>query len=156
MHSPHDGEFINVTYASRRAGTPLLPAHPWLALSSVLFLVGCPVATGLLGAFGDTSECCNRASITRARIRSGLNGALDIYRARVGAYPARLSDLLAAPGGPHQRPRWRGPYAKSAEALNDDWGNPLIYAYPGIRNPAGYDLSSPGPDGRPGTPDDIP
>ena len=37
----------------------------------------------------------------------------------------------------------------------DPWGDQYIYEYPGKHNPKRYDLSSAGPDGKPGTDDDI-
>jgi len=35
------------------------------------------------------------------------------------------------------------------------WGNEYIYVCPGIHNTDGFDLSSAGRDGQPGTADDI-
>ena len=37
----------------------------------------------------------------------------------------------------------------------DPWGKDYIYVYPGQKNPNSYDLYSAGPDGQPGTEDDI-
>jgi general secretion pathway protein G len=37
----------------------------------------------------------------------------------------------------------------------DPWGNEYIYTFPGQRNPGRFDLYSAGPDGIPGTEDDI-
>ncbi|HPU57440.1 MAG TPA: type II secretion system protein GspG, partial [Verrucomicrobiota bacterium] len=48
-----------------------------------------------------------------------------------------------------------GPYLDNDTVPKDPWGNDYIYVYPGRRNANSYDLSSPGPDGRPGTDDDI-
>ncbi len=46
-------------------------------------------------------------------------------------------------------------YFKKNAIPKDPWENDYIYVYPGQANPGSYDLSSPGPDGQPGTEDDI-
>ncbi len=40
-------------------------------------------------------------------------------------------------------------------SLKDPWGNEYVYLYPGTKNADGYDVKSKGPDGQPGTQDDI-
>ncbi|WP_177994683.1 type II secretion system protein GspG [Victivallis lenta] len=40
----------------------------------------------------------------------------------------------------------------SNDKLEDSWGNPIFYAYPGKFNKTGYDLYSAGPDGNIGKP----
>jgi len=40
-------------------------------------------------------------------------------------------------------------------SLKDPWGHEYVYLYPGQAHPDGYDVKSNGPDGQPGTPDDI-
>jgi len=40
-------------------------------------------------------------------------------------------------------------------SLTDPWGNEYVYLYPGQKNADGYDVKSKGPDGQPGTQDDI-
>ena len=51
--------------------------------------------------------------------------------------------------------RWRGPYMDD-KLLKDQWGNELIYRYPGeIRGESFYDIISPGPDKEEDTEDDI-
>ena len=37
----------------------------------------------------------------------------------------------------------------------DPWGHPYLYVSPGLHNTNSFDLSSAGPDGIPGTADDI-
>jgi len=46
--------------------------------------------------------------------------------------------------------------ANNAEGtLKDPWGHEYVYLYPGQAHPDAYDVKSNGPDGQPGTPDDI-
>lgn len=40
-------------------------------------------------------------------------------------------------------------------SMTDPWGNEYVYLYPGQKNADGYDVKSKGPDGQPGTQDDI-
>jgi general secretion pathway protein G len=40
-------------------------------------------------------------------------------------------------------------------SLTDPWGKEYVYLYPGQKNSDGYDVKSNGPDGEPGTQDDI-
>jgi len=46
--------------------------------------------------------------------------------------------------------------ANNAEGtIKDPWGHEYVYLYPGQAHPDAYDVKSNGPDGQPGTPDDI-
>ena len=56
------------------------------------------------------------------------------YFAMVGEYPKTLNDLHTPPNGVP-------PFVKRASDLNDPWGNPYVYQYPGTRNPGNFDLS---------------
>jgi general secretion pathway protein G len=129
-------------------------------LLEVLMVV---VIIGLLAAFvvpnffgaGDRA----REDLTKALIKSGINGALDLYRAHMGTYPPSeeggLELLHTAPEDEEKAEDWAGPYIKKAEDLRDAWGNELIYEFPGEYNENGYDLASPGPNGTAGDEDDI-
>jgi general secretion pathway protein G len=44
---------------------------------------------------------------------------------------------------------------RSDGALKDPWDHEYVYLYPGQLHADGYDVKSNGPDGQPGTPDDI-
>lgn len=92
-----------------------------------------------------------RAAAARADVMANLASALDLYEIDNGAYPQRLEDLVSDPGNAR---RWRGPYIKKASRLRDPWGNAYVYVYPSLKG-LDYDLSSPGPDGQPGTADDV-
>ena len=60
---------------------------------------------------------------------------VELYKAEVGRYPARLNELM---------PR----HAKEAE-LKDMWGNPYVYTVPGSQGRP-FDLTTLGADGKPG------
>ena len=94
--------------------------------------------------------------VTRQRVESGLNGAVECYREDMGCYPtADDGGLMALVEAPETiSGRWHGPYAK-VKQLQDAWRQPLVYKYPGEHNPDGYDLASVGSDGKPDTADDI-
>ena len=63
------------------------------------------------------------------------------YFAMVGEYPKTLNDLRTPPNGVP-------PFVKRASDLNDPWGNPYVYQYPGTRNPGSFDLSTTTPSGQ--------
>ncbi len=60
-----------------------------------------------------------------------LSGVLDLYRLEVGRYPGEDEGLNALVERPAGAERWNGPYLKKANALNDPWGRPYIYRFPG-------------------------
>lgn len=96
-----------------------------------------------------------QARVTAAQSQiSAFGTALDVFETDNGYYPRGtegLNELLVAP---RDAQNWKGPYLKTEIPL-DPWGNAYVYEYPGKNNANGYDLSSPGPDGRAGTEDDI-
>ncbi len=96
----------------------------------------------------------NLAKVKAARANIGeFAGALDMFKKENGYYPAGrngLNDLVIKPA--NATTNWR-PYR--AQIPLDPWGHPYLYVSPGKHNTNSYDLSSAGPDGIPGTPDDI-
>jgi general secretion pathway protein G len=44
---------------------------------------------------------------------------------------------------------------RSDGTLKDPWDHDYVYLYPGQLHTDGYDVKSNGPDGQPGTPDDV-
>ena len=79
--------------------------------------------------------------------------ALDMFKMDNGSYPSGtncLSDLVVKPT--NASTSWR-PYMMTIPL--DPWGHPYLYVSPGHHNTNSYDLSSAGPDGIPGTADDI-
>ena len=95
-----------------------------------------------------------QAKVTAAASQiSSIEMALDAFEVDNGYYPktGALNDLVDAPAN---ATGWKGPYLKKG-VPPDPWGNAYIYEYPGKHTANGYDISSPGPDGRSGTDDDL-
>ena len=119
----------------------------------VLVILG-TLAAIVLPKFSGTTE---RARQSQAQTQISTFGtALDAYEVDAGRYPSGANGLLDLIQRPSDVVDWRGPYLKNeSEIPNDPWGNPYIYECPGKNNPNGYDLSSSGADGQPGTEDDV-
>ena len=95
----------------------------------------------------------------KAEVRSAVAiieayaSAIDMFKADNGFYPFGtngLNDLVVKPT--NATADWH-----QYVPLNhmDPWGHPYLYVSPGLHNTNSYDLSSIGPDGIPGTADDI-
>ena len=130
----------------RRGGFTLIE------LLLVLTILGILAAIVVPKISGRTEEARENAAKTQI---STFGTALDAYEVDNGYYPKKktgLADLITLP---RDARNWRGPYLKSDVVPKDPWNNDYIYECPGRHNPSSYDLSSAGPDGRPGTDDDI-
>lgn len=92
-----------------------------------------------------------RTQAAKTDINSTIPLALDLYEMDMGSYPEAIDYLKTASGADSEN--WRGPYLKKKPM--DPWNKPYIYKSPGDHNQDGYDLSSAGKDGLPGTADDI-
>lgn len=90
------------------------------------------------------------AKVDTARIQiERLSNVLDLYLLEVGRYPTQEEGLLALVEAPPGVERWNGPYLKkNRAALNDPWGNPYVYRFPGEHGD--FDLYSLGADGKEG------
>ncbi len=136
----------NIQWASaRRGGFTLVEMLLVLVILAVLAAVVIP-------KFSGRSE---QAKVTAAK--SEINSfelALDAFEVDNGFYPQGSAGLSALVEQPSNAQNWKGPYLKKNVPL-DPWGNAYVYVYPGKNNPSGYDLMSPGPDGRSGGGDDI-
>jgi general secretion pathway protein G len=87
-----------------------------------------------------------------------LRVSLAVYEVDNGALPTTaqgLDALIRVSALPPPPKNWRGPYWATYSLPTDPWGNPYVYQNPGVRHVGGYDLYSLGPDGLPGTADDI-
>lgn len=95
-----------------------------------------------------------QAKVTAAEAEiSALETALDAFEIDNGYFP-KSGGLEALVTQPNNTPNWKGPYIRR-DVPKDPWNNDYLYEYPGSHNVNGYDLSSFGPDGRPGGDDDI-
>ncbi len=81
-----------------------------------------------------------------------LKNACTSYKLQVGRFPNSLDDLFIQPAGMSTR-QWRGPYLQEAVPM-DPWGNDYSYTADEANNRVF--ISSAGPDGQTGSPDDVP
>ena len=131
------------------AGFTLIELLLVMVILAVLAAIVLPKLTGR------AEDANNTAAGTQ--INSSFSVALDLYEADNGKYPNTaqgLDSLRSIPSAAPAPKHWKGPYLKR-DVPNDPWGNPYVYRSPGQKNPSGYDLLSPGSDGREGTEDDI-
>jgi general secretion pathway protein G len=132
-------------------------AFTLLEVLMVVVIIGL-LAVFVAPSFFGTGEKA-KEDLTRAKIESGLGGALKMYRVHMDHYPTDdeggLKALIDKPSDEELAKKWAGPYIERLTDLKDAWGNDLIYKCPGQYNEQGYDLSSPGHDGQEGTEDDI-
>ena len=98
----------------------------------------------------------SKAKVTAAKAQlSDFKTALGAYELQVGAYPTTQQGLDALIEQPTNTEGWSGPYLEADAVPKDQWGGEWQYRYPGSHNTEGFDLFSPGPDGREGGGDDI-
>ena len=105
----------------------------------VLALIG--IVAGLAmqnlgGIFGGGKE-----KAAQTWVNSTGPAYINSYLALVGEYPKSLSDLQTPPSGVP-------PFVNKTSDLNDPWGKPYVYQYPGTRNPGSFDLSTTTPAGQ--------
>ena len=130
-------------------------AERGFTLMEVLLVLVILVILGSL-AVGVFPNAQKKAQIDAARSQIGLlKTPLEMYYLAMNEFPASAQglDALRNPPGDAAGGKWAGPYAESIPV--DPWGNPYQYANPGTHNPDKYDIWSFGPDGAPGTADDI-
>ena len=117
----------------------------------VLVILGILAALVLPKFTGRTEQARITAAYTQI---STFKTALDAFEVDTGSYPRGQDGLQQLIVQPADGTGWRGPYLGSDIPL-DPWGHPYTYEYPGRLNPSGFDIISMGPDGQPGTADDI-
>ena len=121
------------------AGFTLLELLIVIAILGLLGVVGTVQLVGYLGS----------ARTDTAKLQlDQLSMALDLFRVDVGRLPTTGEGLGSLLMPPTDVARWRGPYLKKAEAINDPWGKLFSYKFPGEHGE--YDLISYGADGKPG------
>ena len=118
----------------------------------VLVILG-TLAAIVLPRFTGTTE---KARISQATTQiSTFKTALNGYEIAVGSYPKGTAGLVDLIQKPRDAQGWSGPYLDTDAIPKDPWNNDYVYTCPGKHNPSSYDIFSAGPDGRPGTDDDI-
>jgi general secretion pathway protein G len=91
------------------------------------------------------------AEIKQAKtdVQNIASQGVDAFRVMRGRYPTTEEGIKALVQEGFLR-------ANQADGtLKDPWRNDYVYLFPGQAHPDGFDVKSNGPDGQPGTPDDI-
>ena len=83
---------------------------------------------------------------------STLRTALEAFEIDNGRFPSSREGLSALVTNPGNLPQWHA-YLGGISA--DPWGHPYVYSCPGSNPGQDFDLFSCGPDGKPGTADDV-
>ncbi len=81
----------------------------------------------------------SKAASAAAEVKA-LQQVIQGYKAHHGAFPTAEQGIQAL---------------KLPVELKDPWGNPFHYRLAGTRSKDGFEVFSAGPDGKPGTNDDI-
>jgi general secretion pathway protein G len=130
--------------AARRALERGMTLIEILVVLVILSLIATAVAVNVVGRADDARK--DRAKTDVQRIASDGVEAFKVMRGRYPTTEEGLKLLLDEK------------FLKSNSAdgkLLDPWQREYIYIYPGQLHPDAFDVKSYGPDGQPGTPDDI-
>lgn len=122
--------------AGSRAGFTLVEV---LLVVAILGILAGVMVFSTKGRIGQTQIATCRTSI------QGICTAIDVYEVDNGTIPASLDALMKK----SNEMNWHGPYLKQDPI--DPWGNKFSYSREGDE----YKIISAGPDGQPGTSDDI-
>lgn len=125
--------------ASYDAGFTLLELLVVLGILAMLATVAGPQVLRYMGKA--------KTETARAQI-SSISTALELYSLDNGGFPPQQQGLVALVRAPGDAARWRGPYLKRSDGLNDPWGRPYVYRHPG-RN-AQVEVFTLGRDNAPG------
>jgi general secretion pathway protein G len=110
----------------------------------ILGMIAAAVAVNVVGRQKD-------AELRQAKtdVQNIANNGVDAFRVMKGRYPSTEEGL-------HVLIQEGFLKANNADGtIKDPWGHEYVYLYPGQTHPEGFDVKSNGPDGQPGTPDDI-
>ncbi|MEQ8821754.1 MAG: type II secretion system major pseudopilin GspG [Sumerlaeia bacterium] len=138
---------------SRQNGATARRALTFLEMLFVVVIMGMLVAI-IVPKFTNRLQTA-RIGAAKSQVHT-LANSLNLFLMDVGRYPTDQEGLMALlePPSSVSKELWDGPYVDSNALAPDPWKNPFEYKAPGeIRKE--YDLWSNGPDGEPGTADDI-
>jgi general secretion pathway protein G len=145
---PDDAAAVPLDYAPPPARQRTRPVV-WLAAALVLAALAGSVFPRKCG------HELPGARIAAAKLDvAAIETALDAFEADAGRMPTSIEGLNALVRPPEGLDQWRGPYLRRGRVPTDPWGNAYVYD-PTLANGGGR-VSSPGPDAKPGTADDIP
>jgi general secretion pathway protein G len=130
----------------------------WLNVSNALLIIVAVMfvlaLTSVLRPYGGQG-LSRQAKVKATKVQiSNFETALDAFKDAVGRYPTVAEGLDVLVVKPANDPGdWIRPFMKNVPM--DPWGNEYQYVCPGVHNKNSFDLHSFGPDGKPGTDDDI-
>jgi general secretion pathway protein G len=135
---------VKARAAARRALERGMTLIEILVVLVILSLIATAVAVNVVGRAEDARK--ERAKTDVQRIASD---GVEAYKVMRGRYPTTEEGLKLLLDEKFLK-------ANSSEGkLLDPWKNEYVYIYPGQVHPDAFDVKSYGPDGQPGTPDDI-
>ncbi|HEX8078565.1 MAG TPA: type II secretion system major pseudopilin GspG [Chthoniobacterales bacterium] len=141
---------------------PAAPAPPakrsraglWIGLTiAVVLLGGVLVALVLFVSKSAQRSDFSKTIAVRVDIQT-IKTQLKLYESLNGFLPTTEQGLNALVAQPTTEPRPTKWYQLLKHEPRDPWGSLYIYRRPGRKDPATYDLFSPGPDRKPDTADD--
>ncbi|HYG22794.1 MAG TPA: type II secretion system major pseudopilin GspG [Verrucomicrobiae bacterium] len=127
-------------------------AFTLIELLLVLAILGILAAIVVPKMAGRTQDAQLRAAATQISV---FKTSLSTFELDNGYYPRGQNGLQDLIQRPRDAQNWKGPYLDTDVLPKDPWGHDYVYTSPGRYNTTGYDISSNGPDGQPGTDDDI-
>jgi general secretion pathway protein G len=121
------------------AGFTLLEMLVVLAIMTMLAAVVAPQVLRYLGS--------SKSQTAKVQVQN-ITGALELYRLDVGRYPSQQEGLKVLVTPPANAIAWNGPYLQVASALQDPWGQPYVYRFPGRNSEVDvYSLGADSADG---------
>jgi len=128
-------------------GFTLLEMLVVLAIMGLLAAIIAPQVLKYLGT--------SRTQTAKVQIQN-VDAALQLFRLDVGRFPTQEEGLGALVTAPPTAPGWNGPYLQKAAALNDPWGSPYQYRFPGRHSEVDvYSLGSDKAEGGTGEAADV-
>jgi general secretion pathway protein G len=118
-----------------------------LVVIIILAILAAVVIPRVIGRTDDAKIAAATANV------STFDGELEKYKLDTGSYPTSDQGINALMVDMVNNGKWNGPYIKGS-LPQDPWGHPYLYKAPGDHS-VDYDVFSAGPDGQPGTADDI-
>ncbi|MCC6682182.1 MAG: type II secretion system major pseudopilin GspG [Phycisphaeraceae bacterium] len=134
---PHPSPLPRGEGARRRAAFTLVE------IMVVVIIIGVLAAMIVVPYFGKAGQA--KQSVAKHDI-SVLESAVNMFQQDYGRFPANLGELVTKPGDISDD-QWSATGIKASN-LNDPWGRPFNYVYPGTN--WAFEITSYGADGQPG------